>query len=213
MAATRRGAIGSSIGMWLLPALVAANVLVETPPGFQHPFDEQVKTALASLSRSEDAPIRQLHDAVMSSPATIVIRPITGDPATWHDPGDPNRRHTEPVDRRPKSTGRSKPTGAIVYIQTVDLDPRNAAWKQGDLVHELVHAVDLAYGRYHADDTVRERRAVFLQNVWRARFRSALRSTYHGRFATTDYQDAKRRGIVNEHGQYIFTRADFPSPR
>ena len=199
--------------MLLLPALVGANVLVETPPGFQRPFNEQVKIALASLSRSEDAAIRQLHDAVVSSPATIIIRPITDDPATWHDPGDPNRRHTEPVDRRPKATGRSKPTGAIVYIQTVDVEPHDAAWKQGDLVHELVHAVDLAYGRYHADDTVRERRAVFLQNVWRARFGSSLRSTYHGRFATMDYQDAKRRGILNEYGQYIFTRADFPSPR
>ncbi len=31
------------------------------------------------------------------------------------------------------------------------------------LVHELVHALDLASGRYHRDSSVRERRVVFLQ--------------------------------------------------
>jgi hypothetical protein len=199
--------------MFLIPALVSANVLVEIPPGFQHRFNEQVNAALASLARSEDASIRQLHDAVVSSPATIVIRPITDDRATWHSSGDPDRRHTEPVDQRSKATGRSKPTGAITYILVADVDPGSDIWKQGVLVHELVHAVDLAYGRYHSDETVRERRAVFLQNVWRARFGRPLRSTYHGRFATTDYQDAKRRGMLNEFAQYIFTRADLPSPR
>jgi hypothetical protein len=209
----RRGAIGSVVSLLLIAAQGGANVSVETPPGFQHRFDEQVNAALASLARSEDAPIRQLHEAVVSSPATIVIRPITNDRSTWHSSGDPDRRHTEPADGGSKATGRRKPTGAIVYIQVVDVDSRSAIWNQGVLVHELVHAVDLAYGRYHPDDTVRERRAVFLQNVWRARFGNSLRSTYHGHFATTDYQDAKRRGMLNEYARYIFTRADLPSPR
>ncbi len=35
--------------------------------------------------------------------------------------------------------------------------------KNGMLVHELVHALDLASGRYHRDSSVRERRVVFLQ--------------------------------------------------
>jgi len=195
----------------LLPGLLWAGVVIDIPAVSGHStFNQQVTAALAILGRSQDAPIRQLHAAVVASPATIVIRPITDDPATWHDPSDRRRRHTEPVDGGAKASGRTKPTGAIVYILPDDVDPRSSAWKQGDLVHELVHALDLAYGRYHRDDTVRERRAVFLQNVWRARLGAQLRTTYHGRFATMDYQDASRRGTLSELAQCIFTQSDLP---
>jgi hypothetical protein len=60
--------------------------------------------------------------------------------------------------------------------------------------------------------TVRERRAVFMQNVWRAHLGRKLPTDYHGRFATLDYQDAARRGAVGELARYIFTRSDFPPP-
>ena len=78
--------------------------------------------------------------------------------------------------------------------------------------HELVHAHDIAYGQYARENPVRERRAVFMQNVWRARLGTPLRPTYHGRFDTLDYQDALRRGTLSELEDYIFNRSDFPPP-
>lgn len=208
-----RAAIGTMIGLALLPGPLAADVVIDAPAGSRDTaFSQRIQAALAILERSQDASIRQLHAAVVASPATILIRPITDDPATWHADGDRNRSHTEPADAAPKSRGRAKPTGAIIYITPDVVDPDRNRWKSGVLAHELVHALDLAYGRYHRDYTVRERRAVLLQNVWRARLGYPLRTTYHGRFSTLDYQDAMGRGTLAELVLYVFTRPDFPHP-
>ena len=58
--------------------------------------------------------------------------------------------------------------------------------------------------------SIRERRAVFLQNVWRASQGVALRTSYHGRFVTTDLQEATKRGDKQEVADHVFTRPDFP---
>jgi len=92
------------------------------------------------------------------------------------------------------------------------LDPGGPRWRSGLLIHELVHALDLVTGRYNRDYSVRERRAVFMQNVWRLHVGSKLRVSYHGDFATLDYQYAARHGTITEYANYIFTRADFPKP-
>ena len=208
-----RVAILTTTAVLFLPGLLAAGIITDAPAGSRDPtFHRRVQAALTILERSEDPPIRRLHAAVVASPATIMIRPITNDRATWHPDGDRTRGHTEPTDSRPRSEGRTKPTNAIIYVPPDAVEPGSAHWKNGLLVHELVHALDLASGHYHRDSTVRERRAVFLQNVWRARLGYKLRTAYHGRFATVDYQDASRRGTVDELVRYIFTGSDFPPP-
>lgn len=205
-----RVAVLATIAVSLLPGLLAAGVI--TGGSGSATFDRRVQEALGILARSEDAAIRQLHAAVVAAPATIKVRPITDDRATWASDGNRHRGHTEPADKRPKSEGRTRPTNAIIYVPPNAVEPGSVPWRSGMFVHELVHALDLAYGRYNRDSTVRERRAVFLQNVFRVRLGHTLRASYHGRFATVDYQDATRRGTVAELTRYIFTRSDFPPP-
>lgn len=184
---------------------------LDGPAGSGDPrFYQQLRTALASLERSADPYIRQLHAAVVAAPGMVGFRQMTDDPATWSNDGDPDRGHTEPADSRPKRAGRTQPTGATIFVPRSALEPGSARWNSGLLVHELVHALDLAGGRYNRDYTVRERRAVFMQNIWRQHAGHRLRVAYHGKFATVDYQYALRRGAIAQYAQYIFARADFP---
>jgi hypothetical protein len=173
-------------------------------------FDLRLQAALEHVRNSQDAAIRDVYSAAMTSPVPITVRPITDDRATWHPDGDRTRGHTEPDDGRKRGSGRSAPTPAIIFIPRDTVDPASAHWRNGLLVHELVHAIDLAYGRYNRDYTVRERRAVFIQNIWRERTGFPLRREYHGRFATLDFQYAKSRGAVAEYVRYLFNGPDFP---
>lgn len=190
-----------------------ARLVVQDPAQAVDPaFDRMLGAMLDALGRSNDAVIRRLHDAAAAAPGAIRFREMTDNPATWSSDGDPQRGHTEPDDRRPKREGRNAPTDATVFIPQVALEVGSARWRSGLLVHELVHALDLASGRYNRDYTVRERRATFVQNVWRHDVGSRLRVSYHGRFATVDYQSAAQHGAIAAYADYIFTRADFPLP-
>jgi hypothetical protein len=188
-----------------------AVLVVDSPAGSSNPrFYEQLRAALAILAKSDDPHMRQLHAAAVAAPGVINFRQITDDRATWANDGDRNRGHTEPTDGRPKREGRSKPTDATIFLPQSGVEPGSSRWKSGLLVHELVHALDLASGRYNRDYRVRERRAVLVQNIWRHRVGFQLRTSYHGAFPTLDYQYAETRGTTGEYVNYIFTRADFP---
>ncbi len=190
-----------------------ATLVVTAPAGAPDaPFYRNLSAMLDSLAQSSDPVIRRLHDAAAAAPGAIRFREMTDDPATWSSDGDPQRGHTEPDDGRPKREGRSAPTDATVFVPPAALEVGSPRWRSGLLVHELVHALDLASGRYNRDYKVRERRASFMQNVWRHDVGSRLRVTYHGRFATVDYQVAAQQGAIAAYANYIFTRADFPPP-
>ncbi|MBI4526795.1 MAG: hypothetical protein HY695_23610 [Deltaproteobacteria bacterium] len=205
----------------ILPALMLivatesalAVLAVDNATGPASPrFHRQLRTALALLERSDEPHIRLLYAAVVTAPGTITFRQMTDDRATWSRDGDPNRGHTQPSDSRPKRQGRTKPTNATIFIPESAVKPDSARWKGGLLVHELVHALDLASGRYNRDYTVRERRAVFVQNIWRHHVGYRLRVSYHGAFATMDYQFASERGAIAEYMNFILRRNDFPEP-
>ena len=190
----------------------AAVLVTEGPAGSGSPaFYDKLRNALAMLERSDDPRIRQLHAAVVAAPGRISFRQMTDDPATWANDGDPDRGHTEPVDGRPKREGRTKPTDCIIYVMQSAVEPGSSRWKSGLLVHELVHALDFATGRYNRNWTLRERRAVFVQNVWRAHVGFRLRDSYHGKIPTLDYQFASQRGSVAEYLDYLYSRNDFPA--
>jgi len=184
--------------------------LVVDDPAHSAAFERKLGEMLDALARSNDVYIRRLHDAAATAPGAIRFREMTGDPATWSSDGDPQRGHTEPADGRPKRAGRHAPTDATVFIPQGALEVGSPRWRSGLLVHELVHALDLAAGRYHGDYTVRERRATFMQNVWRHDVGSPLRVSYHGRFATLDYQFAAAHGELAAYASDVFMRADFP---
>jgi len=201
---------GTLIASWVLLSGMAPPPESVAAPGDEAGFNQHVQAALSSLERSPDERIRRLYAAVLAAPVTIWIRPITDDRATWHRDGDRSRPHTEPA-AQPANGGSRASRGPVVYLPPDAADPEGRRWQRGALVHELVHALDLANRRYHRDSMVRERRAVFMQNLWMDGLGYKLRSDYHGRFATLDYQDAKRRGATEELLRYVFTRSDFPA--
>ena len=206
-----RSLLAIFVSMWVFEA--AAGLVTDPPAGLDEPrFFEQLRTMLAELSRSEDPVIRRLYETARASPAAIHVRPMTDDRSTWNSDGTRTRAHTEPDDRRPKSEGRDKPSDATIFVPPEAVEPGKGFWKSGTLVHELTHAIDLANGRYNPEVTIRERRATFMQNVWRSHTGATLRTSYHGRFPTLDYQEALRRGALEEYARQIFTRSDFPMP-
>ena len=187
-------------------------LVVEPVPGAEARFLQQLEAALGELAKSKEPLLKRLYEAAQASPAAIRIRPITDDRATWHPDGNRTRGHADPDDKRPKHEGRSKPADATVFIPPGAVDPTASHWRSGVLVHELTHALDLANGRYSPDLSVRERRATFMQNVWRNQIGSGARTSYHGRFPTLDYQEAVRTKSIEEYARYLFTRSDFPAP-
>ena len=202
----------------LLPLILAiatksanATVAVDAPAGSRNPdFQRKLLAALANLERSDEPYIRQLYSAVKAASGTVTFRQMTDDRATWSNDGDPDRGHTEPTDGRRKREGRTAPTDATIFIPKSAVELGGPRWNSGLLVHELVHTLDLTTGRYNRDYTIRERRATFIQNVWRHRVGSQLRVSYHGKFATLDYQYALEHGTIAQYADYVFTRADFP---
>ncbi|MBP8309347.1 MAG: hypothetical protein KAY46_18885 [Burkholderiaceae bacterium] len=213
-ARTRLLGLTLAAGLALTAPPTLAVLVTDAPPGSRETqFHQRLSAALSELAKSRDPLLRELLAAVKASPGRIVVRPLTDDPATWSSDGDRDRAHTEPADRRPKRIGRSAPTDAIVFLNRDAVDEGSSHWRGGVLVHELTHALDLSTGRYNADVRVRERRAVFMQNVWRQRVGYPLRASYHGRFATLDYQVASKHGEIAEFGRYLFTGPDFPVDR
>jgi Effector protein len=175
-------------------------------------FYRQLDSALATLDKSGDPHIRHLLAGLRAAPGRITIRQMTGDPSTWSSKGDPDHGHTNPDDGRPKNSYRGAPTSAATFVPLSAIQPGHDQWRNGVLVHELVHALDLATGHWNSDTSVRERRATFMQNLWRRHVGTPLRESYHGRFATQDYQHAARQGTITEYVDYILTQSDFPKP-
>lgn len=208
----RRARWALALALFALARPGLAELVTDAPPGSSDTrFHQRLTEAVAALARSPEPLLRELHAAVMASRGKIIVRPLTDDPATWSSDGDRSRAHTEPADGKPKRLGRSQPTDAIVYLNPEAVEEGRSYWKGGVLVHELVHALDLSSGRYNPDNRVRERRAVFIQNLWRDRAGHPLRESYHGYFPTPDYQIAVKRGEVAQLGRHLFTGPDFPA--
>jgi len=199
--------------VWIACMLPAAlHAAIRIAPGPDGPFAHQVETALSGLRASDRTPWRRLVESVDRCPATVEIRPMTADRRTWHPDGNPQRGHTDPTDRRPKRLGRDRPTDAWLYVPPSAVQPGSRLWRSGVLVHELTHAMDLVCGRYHPQGSVRERRAVWVQNLWRQANGHALRTSYHGRFPTPDFQTSSIEGRLAEYEERLFSGSDFPPP-
>jgi hypothetical protein len=190
-----------------------AKIVLDPPPEASAPahraFYVGLRKAVADLASFDDPTVRRVYAAAMASPGAIVFRPITADPSTLATDNDPDRGHTEPADGRPKRDGRSRPADAVIFLPMWGVEQGKRAGS-GLLLHELVHALDMTTGRYSPDNRTRERRAVFVQNAWRARVRYELRTNYHGYFRTLYYQESRRTGRFDEYAEYLFTRNDFP---
>ncbi len=194
------------------PSFVDGAVQIKAPNHYREEkkFNDNIRSSIQEMS--EDPYLRQVWLAARHAPAPIVITPMSDDPKSWHRDGSRTRSHTEPMDHLPKRYGRSKPTPAIIFINPNRVDPWHRTYGRGTFAHELVHAIDLAYGRYHRNVRVREWRAVFVQNIWRDLRSYKLRNNYHGRFPTLEYQSAKKSGMIPAQLDEIFSGDDFSDP-
>ena len=179
----------------MLSASALASLEIEGPATFQ----SQVRAYL-KVGKSISPHTHRLISAIASASMPVTIHPVTADPETWHPRGNATRSHT-------RSTSSD---GVIIYINPKRIDPSHKSYSSGTLIHELVHALDLTSKRYHRDYVVREKRAVFFQNIWRQAHQREFREHYHWRFTTDEYQQAQKTGNIDDFIDYFFTYDDLP---
>lgn len=177
--------------------------------GAYQPFFKNVSYQLQLMKTARDSNMQAFYEYVIRAPGVISIQPVTDDPATWleNNPNNKNRCHVKWI----PSQSRPNDRDAILYMVPQYVDPSHKSFRFGTLPHELVHATDYTYGHFHQERQYRERRGVFVENIWRDMVGHPLRTNYHNRFDTLDYQKAKAQGEVETIlRRYIFQRSDLP---
>lgn len=154
--------------------------------------------------------LKKLIQKIKQSKRCVIIRPITNDKSTWHRSKKKSRSHTEVLHSSRSSTNENIPVDAVIYLNPNRISKENKTYKKGILIHELVHALDLVSGHYNSDYIIREKRAVFFQNIWRDMNLIKLRSDYHGRFKTQEYEYMKKKGKVDMMVNYCLSHDDIP---
>jgi hypothetical protein len=178
---------------------------IEGPTHFRHQVEDYLEKG-----RKISHHTRRLVDAVNDSEGLIRIRPLTDDPATWHRSGVPTRSHTRIVRKKKSQPKNQAATRAIIYLNSLRIEPAHKSYSRGTLIHELVHALDLVKDRYHANYVIREKRAVFFQNIWREAHGKRMRRHYHNKFDTLEYPEASAANNVEHFVDYYFEHADIP---
>ncbi len=182
-----------------------ATIIIDGRPAFkakveQHLVEAKVKSPYLSA----------LITAAERSKRRVYIKPITNDKSTWHYSGKKSRSHTEALDNKKRGAQRNTPTDAVIFINKNRITREHKTYKSGTLIHEFVHAVDLIGGKYHGDYKIRERRAIFFQNIWRSLHGKTLRADYHDRFKTLDYQNALRENSLEKFVNDYFSSNALP---
>ncbi len=192
----------------LWPLSSGAQIAIEAPAG--DAFRANVEGILSVLKNSPDGNLRKLYASANGAPHPITIRPVSKDPTTWLG-GSPNRSHCHAAQgHTPNDHGQGVP--AVVFLFPHRADPSEADFRNGTLAHELVHAVDIANGRYYKESEIREKRAVVFQNIWRRSVGRKLRRDYHGQFPTSEYETFKKSGKLDFLADHILTKSGLPSP-
>ncbi len=175
-------------------------------------FRQQVEDYLEK-GRKISHHTRRLIDAANDAAWLIRIRPVTDDPATWHRSGVSSRSHTRVVRLRSAERTRDAKLRAVIYINPARIEPQHKSYARGTLIHELVHALDLVNDHYHSDYVIREKRAVFFQNIWREAHGKRMRRHYHHKFDTLEYPRAAQAGQIDEFVDHYFKNSDMPGAR
>jgi hypothetical protein len=200
---------------------------VQVDPGETSTFKNRTWAAMDDLMTASKSGLRLLYERTLHAPVSVAIRSVTEDSTTWHvdeadmapedRPTERNRRsHTEPSDSLGRGAERDTPTASTIFVNPFRIKKSDSSYERGTFVHELVHALDLAYGQYNSDYRIRERRAVFFENMWRHEHGADFRGDYHGRFTTDDYQkavvadDEGRPNGVDTVTTYLLSHSDLP---
>lgn len=193
----------------LLIANYSLNVNAELVIEGANDFKVKVNNYL-SEAKSSSTYLAELIQNLDSSHSIITIKAITNNPATWHKSGKKSRSHTKAIDNKARGAARSTATSSIVYINPNRITQTHKTYNSGTLIHEITHAYDLANGQYHSNYSIREKRAVFFQNIWRNSHAKELRTDYHGRFSTNDYLQANKAGQLKQFVNYYYSHNDIP---
>ena len=196
---------GVFLSILCVPSVCNATVEINGDSAFKN----NVRQALTEAQKTLE--ISKLIAVAQQAGKRVIIRPITNDTSTWHYSGKKSRSHTEAIDNKQRGIAREKPTAAVIYMNPNRVKPTHKSYRSGVLFHELAHAVDLVQGNYHGDYRIRERRAVFFQNIWRAQKGKSLRTKYHDRFDTLDYQKYKASGDLYWFVDFYLKNNDLPN--
>jgi hypothetical protein len=211
--AARATEIGTELSRW--------ESLFKVDPDEDQSFKDRVWALMDDLMTSSEPGLQLLYERLLHSPVPIGIVSVSDDASTWHidelrmaprrrPTASERRSHTAPSDSKPRGAERDTPTGSTIFINPFRLDPVDETYEHGVFVHELVHALDLAYGLYNSEKEIRERRAVFFQNMWRDAEGERFRKNYHGDFVTEDYQKAVKADNVAAVTAHLLSHNDLP---
>src|SRR5262245_6234765 len=189
-------------------------IRIETPNGDLR-GEEFRRNVVASLlaMRDKSPHLARLLRAAQQAPGEIRVHPMMEDPSA-HIQGQMYRPHAVGY----RSVGRDGSVGysAGIYLSLGMVNPYWTQYRRGQLPHELMHAVDLVYERVHPNRLVRERRAMFMENVWRDVHGWSLAEAYTDSklplFETLEYQRAKRQGLVVRCVDVLLTVSSFDCP-
>ena len=181
--------------------ILDARIIVEGTSGFISKVEHNLQEA-----KQHSVYLHQLINRIEASSQRLMIRAITNDRSTWHRSGEKSRSHTEILGHKKRGMFKD----AAIYINVHRITTNHKSYRSGVLMHELVHGFDDLYGLDNRDYTIRERRAVFFQNEWRAQHGKKLRTSYHKRFVTLDYQHAKESRQLDHYVQYMLAHNTLP---
>lgn len=192
----------------MLMGVESAKAIV-IPAGKDPAFNNQVRDYIAAAKETSPYLFNLIRIAE-TLPNVIYVFPITDNEDTWHYSGNRNRSHTDPRDSKRRGAARNTPTDSYIFIVPGLIDPNDHNYGRGTLVHELVHAVDLAKGLYNREYPLREKRAGFFENIWREAHDYPLRTNYADRFPVIEYQVAKSAGGIEDFIEHYYNNNDVP---
>lgn len=168
-------------------------------------FATMVENELDRLRRGDRGlACQQLARRFDMASATTTITPLTREESTWH-PNDRKgfRSHVVPQDVKVRGAARPDPTQAVFYLHPNHINPKISSYKLGTFVHVLSEATDLNEGAFPGSRRIREKRASFYRNAWRDSQGYPLLNMSGGG-ATTEYQEARKLGLVLEENSDKF---------
>lgn len=198
--------------------IALGSIRIETPNG-DFRGEEFRRNVMAGLRAMQDKSphLARLLKAAQEAPFPITVQPMMDDrDPSAHVKGNLYRPHARPVGY--PSFGRGGVLGipAALYLTVGMVNPHWMEYKRGALAHELVHALDFVYGRWSSDRLLAERRAMFMENVWRDALGWRLAEHYTDQklplFETLEYQRAKSQNAVARCVEMLLSVSSFACP-
>jgi hypothetical protein len=192
------------------------SIRIEAPEGDLRGAEFRRKVMAGLRVMKDKSPhLGRLLRAAQEAPAPITVHPMI-DETGPHLAGDRYRPHAR-IAGWP-SVARDGRVGfpAAIFLTPGMVNPHWIQYKRGLLPHELLHGVDIAYARMPRDRRLVERRAMFVENIWRDLHGWRLAEHYTDQtlelFETQEYQRAKARQAIARCMDVLLSVSSFACP-